>query len=622
METLHSDTPGVADIQFDEIPPDPRVARERRLVRIIIGGVLVILVAAAFQAVGPDVAYHGRRWMGVRVIADSSTESTLTKPPQQFDAPDVKRFDPTLASAADAQISPPKRKARTAEQLAAVASDVDINSIPNEPVVEVRPNADKPANTIPPDSKPDMPLDSNEALLETAAQLVNQSWQDFAYPIEWQVPETSKTRMLYSHHRNRVLKAIAHTSPNTLSLDMARKDYAAARGQFADDPRLDYAFGLVLWKHGQFGEAIDMFQTAARLNGVPFLPAALAVAWGRMLNGDERRGLDQLSHVARVLSSSRADYPPETQKEQAALSLGRAIGYLSGPGGNPDLTESVKLTSINIRDRLPENLREAYDSGHDQVGQRQSELLQLTDLPHDKLHADHQSRQEDLQSRINDLRQQMKDSRHALTRNRLSRVDAVKDILKEALDVRGQMEKLQPTIKQLKESLWKLNKPAPQIVTKTMPGHMHLVVTPSSNGQPGESRLVQNNATYQFNRGETASERAARVSKLNKVRDDLKKIDEDLAKLRDQQQDLLSRRRTEDLQHKREQDAARLERVSRLDEQRDLEKKLQQLNKALRRTLSLREGVDTIAAYIPWNIGVEGEALWLALTAKPNKRTP
>jgi hypothetical protein len=32
--------------------------------------------------------------------------------------------------------------------------------------------------------------------------------------------------------------------------------------------------------------------------------------------------------------------------------------------------------------------------------------------------------------------------------------------------------------------------------------------------------------------------------------------------------------------------------------------------------------VDTIAAYIPWNIEVEGEALWLALTAKPNKRSP
>jgi hypothetical protein len=155
-----------------------------------------------------------------------------------------------------------------------------------------------------------LPPDPTAGLLQTAAELVTLSWQDFAYPMKWAAPDTSKTRMQYGNHRNRLLKAIAHTSPSTLSLEMARKDYAAARAQFDQDPRLDYAFGLVLWKHEQYSEAIEMFQTAARLDGVPFLPAALAVAWGRFLVHDERRGLDQLAHVARLLASSATSIPP------------------------------------------------------------------------------------------------------------------------------------------------------------------------------------------------------------------------------------------------------------------------------------------------------------------------
>jgi septal ring factor EnvC (AmiA/AmiB activator) len=116
---------------------------------------------------------------------------------------------------------------------------------------------------------------------------------------------------------------------------------------------------------------------------------------------------------------------------------------------------------------------------------------------------------------------------------------------------------------------------------------------------------------------ETASERASRISKLSKTRDDLKKIQEDLSKLRDQQQDLVARRNAEDLQHRSDRDAARRERVVRLEEQRVLERKLQDLSKALRRTMTLREGFETIAAYIPWNVEIEGEALRLALNPKP-----
>jgi chromosome segregation ATPase len=215
------------------------------------------------------------------------------------------------------------------------------------------------------------------------------------------------------------------------------------------------------------------------------------------------------------------------------------------------------------------------------------------------------------------LRTELSDARNAVTRNHRTHVEQVADVLKEALDVRAQMDKLQPAIKQLQDAALKLNTPTPNIAIKTMPQHYHETI--GRNGQP---QLVQNNARMMVNLQETSSDRAKRIAQLAKVRDELKKIDEELSKLRDQQQDLVAKRRDEDRQHAAGNEDARAQRVARLKQQRELEHKLHTLNKSLRRTMALREGYETIAAYIPWDIEVEGEALWLALNPKPADRTP
>ncbi len=620
-----------------ESPVASRSVAERSLIALVVALVVGLVLVAIGQTIGPDVMRQVRRWSGVRpVIAPPTVDA---ESPLMADSNPVARpLDRLSALAADAQISPPRRRATGQPRDSLAANDVaalDGNSPDAASNAEGR--VDGPAS-IPRDAATGEPAmaagegrsnagpagmpkqdaaDSTEGMLETAAQLVNLSWQDFDYPVQWHAAETSKPRMLYGSHRNRLLKAIAHTSPSALSLEFARRDYAAARAQFAEDPRLDYAFGLALWKHEQFAEAIDMFQTAARLDDVPFLPAALAVAWGRFLNHDERRGLDQLAHISRLLATSNDDYPPDSQKEQAALSIGRALGYLTGPGQIPEVAESVELTSINILKRLPDSLRAACESGRMQVGQRQSELLQLADLPLDGLQSGHQLRRDELQTRIDELREEMRDAGQSLSRDHLSHVDAIKDVLKESLDLSAQFEKLRPSLKKLTDAALKLAKPQPNVNVKVMPGHFNAVV-----GSNGQTQVSRGTSTLTALVPETATARAARMSQLNKVREERKKIEQDLSKLRAQQVDLVARRHKAEQEHKLEKDEARQERVARIQEQRELERKLESLNQALRRTLALREGVDTIAAYIPWNIEVEGEALWQALAAKPPRRTP
>ena len=621
MESSQIDGVQQSDVSTPtKILPVPKSATERWLIALVAMLVFGLILAAVAQSVFPDVMRQVRRWTRSRPAPVPRLIDPVLARTTDTDSSSSSNDGVTLMPA-DAQISPPRRRTREAKgpaeiaatsdadsQIAAVAKIEDLRLAPVLPENRVANASDRPVV--------DGAADSS-GMLEAAAQLVNLSWQDFAYPVHWNAAETSRPRMLYGNHRNRLLKAIAHRSPSALSLEMARKDYAAARTQFGEDPRLDYAFGLVLWKHEQFAEAIDMFQIAARLEGIPFLPAAMAVAWGRFLNHDDRRGLDQLLHVARVLAAMDGAYPTEIQKDQAAISMGRALGYLTGPGSKPEMKEAVDLTSINIMKRLPEGLRSTCETGRSQVGLRQSELMQLASISLGGIRTDHRMQRDDLQSRIEDLRVEMRDARNSLVRKHVSYLGTIKNVLKEGLDMRAQMEKLRPKFKQLTDAVFQAATPQPHVETKVMPKHYHVILDASGQGQ-----VVQNSATMTFLVQETPTERAARVSKLDKIRDERKKIEAELAKLRDQQTDLLARKHKAERDHGTEKDEARKERVARIQEQRQLESKLQALDKALRRTMALREGVDTIAAYIPWNVEVEGEALWQALVTKSSVRAP
>lgn len=117
---------------------------------------------------------------------------------------------------------------------------------------------------------------------------------------------------------------------------------------------------------------------------------------------------------------------------------------------------------------------------------------------------------------------------------------------------------------------------------------------------------------------ETTQERAARVAKLEKARTELKRIQTELATLRERHKALLDQKHQAQAEQKAETKEQQQAQADRRHEQRDLEQKLKELNTALRQMQSLHNSLDTVAAYVPWTIPVEGEALRQALTKKPN----
>jgi len=77
--------------------------------------------------------------------------------------------------------------------------------------------------------------------------------EDFVCPVPWLQTSRMIERVKYLSSLQNLLKAGWEEKPT--ALDTARNHFESARGLCTEDPRLFYAFGLVLWKHDRHFEA-------------------------------------------------------------------------------------------------------------------------------------------------------------------------------------------------------------------------------------------------------------------------------------------------------------------------------------------------------------------------------
>src|SRR5262245_7096711 len=74
-------------------------------------------------------------------------------------------------------------------------------------------------------------------------------------------------------------------------LPVAQKKYQVARKVAGEDPRLDYAYGLVLLKQAQHKQALVQFEAAIGRPGPAYWPAWQALIWGRLVERQHEKGL-------------------------------------------------------------------------------------------------------------------------------------------------------------------------------------------------------------------------------------------------------------------------------------------------------------------------------------------
>lgn len=109
------------------------------------------------------------------------------------------------------------------------------------------------------------------------------------------------------------------------ALKTAQRHYETARDQSGGDPRVEYAYGLVLLKQLKNKEALAQFQAATKTTGPEFWPAWQALVWSHLVAKDYTEGYVRLTEFAKRLANSKADL---SERQQSAEWMGQVIAAL------------------------------------------------------------------------------------------------------------------------------------------------------------------------------------------------------------------------------------------------------------------------------------------------------
>lgn len=233
--------------------------------------------------------------------------------------------------------------------------------------------------------------------------------EDFICPVPWLRDEKKiLERVKYQNALQGLLKSGWDEKPK--AVETARGHFETAKHLCGDDPRLGYAFGLVLWKHGQQSAARREWELATQTGTQPYLPALSVVAWASLLDHDEAAGFGAIERAAEAVSQPQGDYPTAAQRIHATLFLGRAIGFLKGPGKSSELIEQVQSTEHKLLDQLPDDLRKLFLQGQVQASQRFEKFQRLAQRPPAEVTEELHREQQRIADESKTLRQEVKQS--------------------------------------------------------------------------------------------------------------------------------------------------------------------------------------------------------------------
>ncbi|MFO1041547.1 MAG: hypothetical protein U0941_07145 [Planctomycetaceae bacterium] len=425
--------------------------------------------------------------------------------------------------------------------------------------------------------------------------------EDFAYPVAWLKSGPVKDRMYFANSRNKLLKLGWEGQP-AVAISTARTEYEAARKRCPDDPRLDYAFGLVLWRNGRSLEAIKQFDLAARLNvsKPPFLPAAQAAAWSRLLEGQREPGLKQIVQVARVLNKAKGDYPTPVQKNDSALFLGRAVEFLLGPGITPATAEDDKQQLDEVVKLIPTQLKTQFQSGRNQISDRYDELKALAVRPAAEVEAEYRTKQEETEKLLADCRMEGKRLGDEIDMSARTQKVWLKEINQKIGQLEWKLAQCQLGLRTAVTAADYFSRPQKHYETRTRE-----VKEKDEKGKGYQYKTEK----YQVEREETSFERQQRLTMLANARAEASALLEQRNTASTELSSLNLERRSKGVEFQDLQKKRRTDRARQFGAQRELTLKLKQIQSDYVSPAELKSRVNTIAPYVPWDVDTERDGL-------------
>ena len=156
-------------------------------------------------------------------------------------------------------------------------------------------------------------------------------------------------------------------------LPEAQRRYETLRGESQNDPRIDYAFGLVHLRQLKNKEAQTQFLLATKRTGEPYWPAWQALIWTHGTAKETTVAYERLTEMAKRLV--QIDNAPEDAAVAEQFDwIGQSMAAFEKMTDTPKAREAWLRQDEALRELLGEKLLAAYNSGQDEVHTRHALL--------------------------------------------------------------------------------------------------------------------------------------------------------------------------------------------------------------------------------------------------------
>lgn len=186
------------------------------------------------------------------------------------------------------------------------------------------------------------------------------------------------------------------------ALTEAGRRHDVARGIAPEDPRVPYAYGVVLANLHQLGAAQQQFTAARETDQPPFPPAWRAGLTLALLQRQWLPAADLAERFGRVLGDPAAAWPrPEDQLRDARW-LGSAVAAAQSLVVQVDEVKRWLTVDAQIRQGLPAVVRTAYEAGFDATLDEHAKLSAALEIARNAARDDQELQQMVEQQRARD----------------------------------------------------------------------------------------------------------------------------------------------------------------------------------------------------------------------------
>lgn len=142
--------------------------------------------------------------------------------------------------------------------------------------------------------------------------------------------------------------------------------YEAAKAASNDDPRVDYAYGLVLLKQLRNKEALAQFQAITKRPGAEYWPAWQALIWMHFVTPDPTAGYDCLKDFTDRVARLRPEDEP-VARELLAQWIGQVLEALQISAETPKQREMILNAEESLTNLLGPDLQASLARGRASV---------------------------------------------------------------------------------------------------------------------------------------------------------------------------------------------------------------------------------------------------------------